>query len=75
MRGTRPNAAAFLEALGRVVRRVRPVVVAMRADRLAEVSAYPAFARLVERGLYLLGAMSEAACGRRSRRRRGSGAC
>ena len=31
----------------------------MRADRLAEVSAYPGFARLVERGLYLLGAMTE----------------
>ncbi len=35
------------------------LVLAMRADRLAEVSAYPGFARLVERGLHLLGAMSE----------------
>ena len=35
------------------------LVLAMRADRLAEVSAYPGFARLVERGLYLLGAMTE----------------
>ena len=32
----------------------------MRADRLADLSAHPAFARLVERGLYLLGAMDEA---------------
>ncbi len=31
----------------------------MRADRLAEASAYPAFARLLERSLYLLGAMTE----------------
>lgn len=36
-----------------------PVVVALRADRTGEVSAHPAFARLVERGLFLLGAMSE----------------
>ena len=31
----------------------------MRADRLARVSDYPDFARVLERGLYLLGAMSE----------------
>ena len=31
----------------------------MRADRLAEASTYPAFARLLERSLYLLGAMTE----------------
>ncbi len=37
-----------------------PLVVAVRADRLADLSAHPAFARLVERGLYLLGAMDEA---------------
>ncbi len=36
-----------------------PLVVAMRADRLSEVSAYPGFARLVERGLHLLGGMSQ----------------
>ena len=37
-----------------------PLVVAMRADRVGDVSAYPEFARLVERGLYLLGAMDDA---------------
>ncbi|WP_310529380.1 BTAD domain-containing putative transcriptional regulator, partial [Nocardioides sp.] len=37
----------------------RPLVLAMRADRLAEVAAHPGFARLLERGLHLLGAMSE----------------
>jgi WD40 repeat protein/DNA-binding SARP family transcriptional activator len=37
-----------------------PLVVALRADRLGELSAYPSFARLVEPGLYLLGAMDEA---------------
>ena len=48
----------FLDALvGRAER--EPLVVAMRADRLAEVSAHPGFARLLERGLHLLGAMSE----------------
>ncbi|HEX6129056.1 MAG TPA: extracellular solute-binding protein [Candidatus Limnocylindria bacterium] len=36
-----------------------PLVVAMRADHLGQISMYPAFARLVERGLYLLGAMAE----------------
>jgi len=35
------------------------LVLAMRADRLAEISAYPEFARLIERALHLLGAMSE----------------
>jgi DNA-binding SARP family transcriptional activator/WD40 repeat protein len=34
-----------------------PLVVAMRADRVGDVSLYPEFARLVERGLYLLAAM------------------
>ena len=37
-----------------------PLVVAVRADRLAEVSSSPAFARTIERGLYLLGAMGVA---------------
>ena len=50
--------AAFLVGLVRWSERGR-LVVAMRADRLAEVSAYPDFARLVERSLYLLGAMTE----------------
>lgn len=36
-----------------------PLVLAMRADRLTEASAYPGFARLLERSLHLLGAMSE----------------
>jgi WD40 repeat protein/DNA-binding SARP family transcriptional activator len=36
-----------------------PLVVALRADRLGDVSAYPGFARLVERSLYLLGAMDD----------------
>ena len=44
-----------------------PLVVALRADRLGDLSAHPAFARLVERGLYLLGAMARPTCGRRSR--------
>jgi WD40 repeat protein len=32
---------------------------ALRADRMGEVSAYPDVSRLIERGLYLLGAMAE----------------
>ncbi len=36
-----------------------PVVLALRADRLGELSTHPGFARLVERGLYLLSSMSE----------------
>jgi DNA-binding SARP family transcriptional activator/WD40 repeat protein len=39
---------------------VRPVVVALRADRLADLTAYAAFSRLVERGLYLVGGLDEA---------------
>ncbi len=35
-----------------------PVVLSMRADRLGEVTAYPDLARLIERGLYLLGPMN-----------------
>ena len=35
------------------------LVLSLRADRLGELSAHPEFARLVERGLYLLGAMTE----------------
>jgi DNA-binding SARP family transcriptional activator/WD40 repeat protein/energy-coupling factor transporter ATP-binding protein EcfA2 len=38
----------------------RPVVVALRADRLADLTAYPAFSRVVERGLYLVGGLDEA---------------
>jgi WD40 repeat protein/DNA-binding SARP family transcriptional activator len=36
-----------------------PVVVAMRADRLGDATTQPEFARLVERGLHLLGPMAE----------------
>jgi WD40 repeat protein/DNA-binding SARP family transcriptional activator len=39
--------------------RRRPVLVALRADRLAEVSRHAEFAQLVERGLFLLGPMTE----------------
>jgi hypothetical protein len=35
-------------------------VVAIRADRLGELSAHPEFARLIQPGLYLLSAMGEA---------------
>ena len=35
------------------------LILALRADRLAGVSAHPGFARLVERSLHLLGGMSE----------------
>jgi len=36
-----------------------PLVLAMRADRLADASAYPDFARLLARGLHVLAAMNE----------------
>jgi WD40 repeat protein len=36
------------------------LVVALRADRLGDVSAHPGFAHLIEPGLHLLGAMSPA---------------
>jgi WD40 repeat protein/DNA-binding SARP family transcriptional activator len=47
--------------LAAVVRRAQSsqVVIALRADRLADVAAVPDFARLVERGLHLLGPMGE----------------
>lgn len=48
--------SAYLDAL---VAYPGPVVVALRADRLGELSTHPDFARLVERGLYLLSPMSE----------------
>ena len=35
------------------------LVISLRADRLGLLSTHPEFARLVERGLYLLGAMTE----------------
>ena len=49
---------AFLDALGAHAAH-SPLVVALRADRLGDLAAHPAFARLVERGLHLLGAMDD----------------
>jgi energy-coupling factor transporter ATP-binding protein EcfA2 len=56
--------AARTEFLDRVVARAGSagapgVVVALRADRMGDLAGHPAFGRLVERGLYLLGAMGE----------------
>jgi WD40 repeat protein len=51
--------ARFFAALAAHAERA-PLVVALRADRLGELSAHPGFARLIEPGLYLLGAMGEA---------------
>ena len=51
--------AAGLLRRGRRMGRELSLVIAIRADRLAAVSAYPVFARLLERSLHLLGAMSE----------------
>ena len=48
----------FFTALAEYADRAQ-LIVALRADRLGEVSAHTDFARLVERGLYLLGPMSE----------------
>jgi energy-coupling factor transporter ATP-binding protein EcfA2 len=50
--------ARFFAALAAHAER-GPLVVALRADRLGELSAHPGFARLIEPGLYLLGAMGE----------------
>ncbi|HEX6246629.1 MAG TPA: BTAD domain-containing putative transcriptional regulator [Nocardioidaceae bacterium] len=47
----------FFEALADRAR--GQLVVTLRADRLGELAAHPDFAHLVERGLYLLGAMNE----------------
>ena len=56
--------AARGEFLERVVSRAGSpgepgVVLALRADRMGDLAGHPAFGRLVERGLYLLGAMGE----------------
>jgi WD40 repeat protein/DNA-binding SARP family transcriptional activator len=51
--------ARFFAALGAHAER-GALVLALRADRLGELSAHPGFARLIEPGLYLLGAMGEA---------------
>ncbi|HYH73059.1 MAG TPA: BTAD domain-containing putative transcriptional regulator, partial [Nocardioides sp.] len=37
----------------------RTVVIALRADHLADLAAHPDLARLVERGLYIVGGLSE----------------
>ncbi|MCY1145561.1 BTAD domain-containing putative transcriptional regulator [Actinoplanes sp. Pm04-4] len=50
--------SAFLTALVAHAERA-PLIVALRADRLGEVCEHPGFARLAERGLYVLGAMRE----------------
>jgi WD40 repeat protein/DNA-binding SARP family transcriptional activator len=50
---------AFFDALAAHAEHA-PLVVALRADRLGELSGHPDFARLVEPGLHLLSAMSEA---------------
>jgi WD40 repeat protein/DNA-binding SARP family transcriptional activator len=49
----------FLDALIEHAAR-GPLVVALRADRLGDLAGHPAFARLVERSLHLLGAMDDA---------------
>ena len=47
---------AFLAAVGRHAE-VGRLVLAHRADRMGDISAHPALARIVERGLYVLAAM------------------
>ena len=37
---------------------VAPLIMSIRADRLADVSSYPDFARIIEQGLYLLPGMT-----------------
>ncbi|HSF37083.1 MAG TPA: BTAD domain-containing putative transcriptional regulator [Nocardioides sp.] len=49
---------AFVDALVAEVTH-RPVVVALRADRLADLTAHTAFSRVVERGMYLVGGLDE----------------
>ncbi|MGH9193663.1 MAG: BTAD domain-containing putative transcriptional regulator, partial [Acidimicrobiales bacterium] len=51
--------ARFFAALAAHAER-GPLVVALRADRLGELSAHPGFARLIEPGVYLLAAMGDA---------------
>lgn len=54
--GDAAERAEFFEALADHAEKA-PLVVALRADHMSDVAAYPAFARIVERGLYLLGDM------------------
>ena len=53
-----PERAEFFATLVRFARGHR-LVITLRADRLGELSPHPEFARLVERGLHLLGPMTE----------------
>jgi DNA-binding SARP family transcriptional activator/energy-coupling factor transporter ATP-binding protein EcfA2 len=48
--------AAYFAALGGYA---GELIVALRADHLGDLAAYPAFARIIERGLHLLTAMDE----------------
>ena len=48
----------FFNALAERAERC-PLVVAIRADRLGDLSAHPSFARIVQQGFVLLGAMGE----------------
>ncbi|MGY4771215.1 nSTAND1 domain-containing NTPase [Kribbella sp. CWNU-51] len=48
----------FLTALS-AHQAVAPLILSFRADRLADVSSHPGFARTVEQGLYLLAGMTE----------------
>lgn len=41
---------------------VAPLILSFRADRLADISSHPVFARTVEQGLYLLSTMQEDDC-------------
>ncbi len=50
--------AQFLAALTRHAESGR-LMLSFRADRLADISAFPAFARVMERGMFLLGALGE----------------
>jgi DNA-binding SARP family transcriptional activator/WD40 repeat protein len=58
-----PDSAERMEFLDQLVafagRGAAALVISLRADRLGELSTHSEFARLVERGLYLLGAMAE----------------
>ena len=49
---------AFVEALTEEAAS-RTVVLALRADHLADIASSPAFSRLVERGLYLVGGLDD----------------
>jgi WD40 repeat protein/DNA-binding SARP family transcriptional activator len=57
--GDAPARDAFLRRLAALAES-SSVIVAMRADRMGDVSAHADFARMVERGLYVLTAMEDA---------------